>query len=213
MRQDLQPTARKIVTPRNGAPTLCAQLLRAHGRVLALAIRAQHAHEALGHHGFQRRRHEVRLDAHVHEARQRAGRVVGVQRGKNHVARQRRLHGDLRRFLIANFTDEDHVRVMPQNRAQSAREGQPRLLGNLNLVDALELILDRVFDGDDLAHGVVDLRERAVERRRLAAARRPGDQRDAVGHSQHVFEEPPVALGHAHARQADERPRPAAADA
>ena len=79
------------------------------------------------------------------------GRVVGVQGGENQVAGQRGLHGDLRRFLVANFADQHHVRVVAQNRAQPAREGQAGLFGNLDLVDALELIFDRVFDGDDLA--------------------------------------------------------------
>ena len=83
-----------------------------------LAFRAQHAHQPLGHHRFQRRRDQVRLHAHVHQARQRARRVVGVQGGENHVAGQRRLHGDLRRFLIADFTDEHHVGIVTQNRAQ-----------------------------------------------------------------------------------------------
>ena len=119
--------------------------------VRLLAVLAEHAHEALGEHGFERGGDEIRLDAHVHQPRHRAGRVVGVQRGENQVAGQRRLHGDLRRFLVADFADENHVRVVAQDRAQAAREGQPGLFGDLDLVDALELIFDRVFDGDDLA--------------------------------------------------------------
>ncbi len=64
---------------------------------------------------------------------------------------ERRLHGDLRRFLVANFADEHDIRIVAQNRAQPARESQPGLFRNLDLVDPLELIFDRVLDGDDLA--------------------------------------------------------------
>ena len=111
----------------------------------------KHAHEALGQHRFERRSDEIRLDAHVHQTRQRAGRVVGVQRGENQVTGQRRLHGNLRGFGVANFADENHVRVMAQNGAQPARKGQAGFFVDLNLIDALELIFDRVFNRDDLA--------------------------------------------------------------
>ena len=52
---------------------------------------------------------------------------------------------------------------------------------HLALVDAGEVVFDRVFGGDDLAVGAVELVERAVERRRLARTGRPGHQEDAVG--------------------------------
>ena len=104
---------------RPATPPRCALSSRVRSALIPrLAIRAQHAHQPLTHHRFQRRRDEVRLHAHVHQPRQCAGRVVRVQRGKNHVAGERRLHGDLRGFLIADFTDEHHVGIMTQNRAQ-----------------------------------------------------------------------------------------------
>src|SRR5260221_10355959 len=52
--------------------------------------------------------------------------------GENQMARQRSLYGNLGRLLIADFTDEQHVRIMPQNRAQTAREGQDRKSTRLN---------------------------------------------------------------------------------
>ena len=65
-----------------------------------------------------------RLHAHVDQARDSAGRVVRVQRGKNQVARERCLDRDLRRLQIARFTHHDAVRILPQKRAQHAREIQ-----------------------------------------------------------------------------------------
>ena len=145
-----------------------------------LAMRAKHADEALRQHGFERRGDQIRFDAHVHQPRDRAGRVVGVQRGENQMAGERRLHGDLRRFLVANFADENHVRVVAQNRTQSARKRQPGLFVDLDLVDALELVFHRVFNRDDFADGIVDFVERGVKRGGFAAAGRAGDEDDAV---------------------------------
>jgi hypothetical protein len=62
-----------------------------------LAVGADAAREALGEDQVDGGRHEERLDAHVEQAGDAAGRVVGVQRREHHVAGERRLHGDLAR--------------------------------------------------------------------------------------------------------------------
>ena len=51
---------------------------------------------------------------------------------------------------------------------------------HLDLADAGQLDLDRVLDRDDVLVGGVDARERAVERRRLAAAGRARHEHDPV---------------------------------
>jgi hypothetical protein len=53
-----------------------------------------------------------------------------VHGGEHQVAGQRRLHGDLRRLGVADLADHDLVRVVAQDGAQAAREGQA-----LGLVD------------------------------------------------------------------------------
>ena len=72
---------------------------------------------------------------------------------------------------------------------------RPGLRVDLDLGDALDLVLDRVLDGDDVLVGRVDLLERGVQRGGLARARRAGDQHGAVG------------LGEARPRSAPPRPR------
>ncbi len=67
------------------------------------------------------------------------------------MAGQRRLHGDLRGLQIAHFAHHDHVGVLAQDGAQQGGESQPDLRLGLHLVDAVELILDRVLDRDDVA--------------------------------------------------------------
>ena len=41
-----------------------------------------------------------------------------------------------RRLAVADFADEDDVRVLPQERPQDAGEVRPMLLAHLHLVDA-----------------------------------------------------------------------------
>ena len=100
------------------------------------------------------------------------GGVVGVQRREHEVAGQRRLDGDLRGLEVADLADHDDVGVLPQDRAQRVGEGEADLRLHLDLVDAGQLVLDRVLDGEDLHVGLVQPVERRVERRRLAAAGR-----------------------------------------
>ena len=67
-------------------------------------------------------------------------------------------------------------------------EVEPDLRLGLDLVDALDLVFDRVLDGDDLDPGGVELAQRGVQRGGLARAGRAGDQQDAVRLLQHVLE-------------------------
>jgi hypothetical protein len=86
-------------------------------RVAVLALRAAGADQALRANQVDRARHQERLDAHVHQAADRARRVVGVQRRQHQVPGQRRLDRDLRRLEVADLADQDDVGVLAQERA------------------------------------------------------------------------------------------------
>ena len=59
--------------------------------------------------------------------------------------------GDARGLEVAHFADHDDVRVLAHDdAAQRVGEVQPDLRLGLDLVDALDLVFDRVLDGDDL---------------------------------------------------------------
>ena len=106
--------------------------------------------------------------------------VIGVNRGEHQVAGERGIDGDLRGFLVANFADHDFVRVVAQDGAQAAREGEAFLFVHRNLGDAADLIFHRIFDGDDLVFVVLDFVDGGVERGRLARAGGSGDEHHAV---------------------------------
>ncbi len=63
---------------------------------------------------------------------------------------ERCIDRDGRCFQVANFTEHDHVRRLPQNRAQRHRKGQSHTLTDLDLIDARQQVLHRVFHRDDL---------------------------------------------------------------
>ena len=148
--------------------------------LLLLAVWADGAHQALGHDRLDRRRHKKRFDAHVDQPRERTRGIVRVQRAENQVTRQRGPDGDVRRLAITNLTHHDHVRILPQDVPQAGGKRQPDIRAHSDLVDALQLVLDRFLDGDDpLVHGV-DRAEEGVKRGGLAGAGRPGHQNDPV---------------------------------
>ncbi len=145
-----------------------------------LHVLAEHADQPLGHDRLDRAGHEERLDAHVDQTGDRRRGVVGVQRREDQVAGQGGLDRDLGHLAVADLADEDDVRRLTQHRPEDRRERQADALAHLALVDAGEVVLDRVLGGDDLAVRPVEHVERRVERRRLARAGRPGDEEDAV---------------------------------
>jgi len=65
-----------------------------------------------------------------------------VQRREHEVARQAGLDRDLGGLEIADFADHDHVGILPQDRAQPAREGHFHLGVDLGLADAVDVVLD-----------------------------------------------------------------------
>src|SRR5215831_7052631 len=124
--------------------------------ISAPAKSAQHPDQALGQNTVQRRHEVVRLDAHVKEAPDHVDHVVRVDRGKYQVAGQGRLNGDLRGLFVTNFTDHDLVRIVTQNRAQPAGKGQTLFLVHRDLRDSMQLVFDRILDGDDLVFFVAN---------------------------------------------------------
>ncbi len=107
--------------------------------------------------------------------------IVGVDGGEDQVAGERGVDGDLRGFLVANFADHDLVRVVAQDGAQAAGEGEAFLFVYRNLRDAADLIFDGVFDGDDFVFVVLDFVDGGIERGGLAGAGGAGDEHHAVG--------------------------------
>ena len=200
-----QPFAWYSVTSPSCAKRREAQLLDHLGqrRVRLLAVRAQRAHEPLREDADHRRREQVVLDAHVEQAVHRRRRVVGVQGRQHQVAGERRLHGDLRGLEVADLADHDDVRVLAHDRAQRVAKVRP-ICGFtwIWLMPASWYSTGsstvRIFTS-----GWLSAVERGVERGRLAAAGRPGDQQDAVRLHQRVDEALERVVGEAELREVE----------
>ncbi len=138
------------------------------------AVLTDPADQPLRQDAVQRGHEVVGLDAHDEETSEHVDDIVRVDRCEDQVA-------DQRCFLVADFTDQDFVRVVPENGAKATREGEAFLLVDPDLRDAADLVLDGVFDGDDFVFIALNFVERGVKRRRFAGTGRSRDQYHAVG--------------------------------
>ena len=103
-----------------------------------------------------------------------------MQRAKHQVTSECSLNGDVCDFAISNFTDQDDVRRLTQHALQHHAEAETDLFANLHLIDAVEVVLNGILSGDDLAVRRVENGQRRIERGCLARTGRSGDQEDSV---------------------------------
>ncbi len=125
------------------------------------------------------------LGEQIGKARDRATGSAGVKRGKNQVTGFRRGQRHLSRVAIADFTDEDHVGILPQTILQSVSKRlavEPHLaLRHDRTVFRGIPVLHRFFDRDN---SIVAFRVEQVhdhgQRRCFAGAGHTGDQHQAI---------------------------------
>src|SRR5216684_1902497 len=99
-----------------------------------------------------------------------------MERRQHETPGQRGLNGRVERLAVANLTDHDDIRILPENRAQPFGEGKARLVVRLSLIGTRDRVLDRVLDGDDVSSSLYQCGQRRIERRTLSAARWTGDE-------------------------------------
>ncbi len=158
-------------------------------RNLAAAVGAKGANELLRHHPDQRAGEVKGLRAQVDERRDGLGGAAGVQGRQHQVAAQGRSDGDPGSLGVADFPDHQHIRILPEGRAQALVEPDADLRLHADLIDARNLVLHRIFDGDDVDFRPVDLVEDGIQRGGLARARRSGDQEESLRRVDQVVEE------------------------
>ena len=122
----------------------------------------------------------LRLGEELDHPPDRLGGVDGVHRREDEVSRLGRLERSLRGLGVAKLADQDRVRILPERAAQGLAEAR-RVEPHLALIDDRQLVgvedLDRILDRHDVRPArAVDAIEHRRERRRLAGARRAGDE-------------------------------------
>ena len=125
---------------------------------------------------------------------------------KDKVPCQRGLNGIVCGCFVTSFTDKNDVWVLSKVCSQNAREGQIDLWVDLSLTDALEFVLDRILNGEDVLVRRVDFRERRVERRGLSGASRSTHEDDTVRLSNEVSKLLECAVAHTDAVETEDAP-------
>ena len=71
-------------------------------------------------------------------------------------------HGDARRLAIADFADDEDIRVLAQNGAQAVGKGHIHLLVDLHLIDPRNIIFHRVLQRYNIAGRSITLLQRGI---------------------------------------------------
>src|SRR5215468_9420776 len=92
------------------------------------------------------------------------------------MAGQRRMDGYVRRLAVADLANHDDIGILANKSTYRGGEGQANCRLDLRLIDARDLVFDRIFDGKDLLRRLVQDRQHGGKRRRLSASSRAGDE-------------------------------------
>src|SRR6476620_9876247 len=103
-----------------------------------------------------------------------------MEGGENEVTSEGSFDGDFSSFEVADFTDQNDVGILAQERTQRGREVQADLFLHLHLVDAGKVELHRIFRGHDVRIHCVQRLERGIQRVRLTTSRWTGYQHHPV---------------------------------
>ncbi len=120
------------------------------------------------------------IDTEFGEPGERRNGIIGMEGRENQVSGHRCVHGRLRGLGIANLADQNHVGILTQDGAKHARKRQAGALVSLDLRDAVDLVLNRILDRNDIQWLVAKLVDQAVERGRLAASGWPNHEENAL---------------------------------
>jgi hypothetical protein len=103
-----------------------------------------------------------------------------MQRTEHQMARKRCLDRNLGSFNVSNFSHHDHIRILPEDMAETVGERKTYLGFYLHLPNARQLVFNRVFNRDDVTLLGPKLVDGRIQGGRLTAARGPSEQYYAV---------------------------------
>lgn len=113
------------------------------------AVAAQSPDQKLPGHPLEGRGCQIGFHPHVQDPVHRSGCSVGVKGAQDPVPGKRRLDGHGGGFPVPDFPNQDAVRILAQDTSETAAEGQADFGPDGHLADSRQLILHRVFHGND----------------------------------------------------------------
>src|SRR4030042_2238361 len=85
-----------------------------------------------------------------------------------------------RSFIVADFPDQNDIRILTDNSPQGVRERISAGFGDLRLGNSFDFVFNRVFNGDDLHFRRIELVYDGVKSGCFSRSRRAGVQDDSV---------------------------------
>src|SRR5690554_2727018 len=120
-------------------------------------------------------------NSHIAQTGQGFRRAVGVQGGKHQVPRLGSFNGNGGGVQVPNFTNHHDIRVLPQEGAQGSGEVQAHFGVHVDLVDAFQVDLHRVFCRGNVALRRVENVQACIQGNGLTAPRGAGYQDHPLG--------------------------------
>ena len=155
------------------------------GAVGFTAVHAYAAHQALCDHANNVSRHDVRQHTQILQARNGADGGIGMQRGIHLMAGHRGAECHFCRFLIANLTDQNDIRILPHHGANATGEIEFGDFIDRRLANHRHRIFDRIFQRHDIDGFGVDVIQDRIKRRGFTRAGGTGHENDAFGPRHH----------------------------
>src|SRR5258706_11794271 len=175
-----------------------------HGRRIGfLAEGAEHPDQSLRDDSDNVAGHDVGRDADVQQSRKSAERRIGMKGREYLMAGHGGAKRHFRRFAIAYFADQDDVRILTHDRADTIGKIYLRHLRYGSLPHHRHRIFDRIFQRHDVHGFDVELGEQRIKGRCFAAPGRAGQYQNAFRASEHEIEFRHDRLGQFHMLQAD----------
>jgi hypothetical protein len=162
------------------------------------------SHEALSDRYIYSARDDFRINSKIEQAGEGPCSIVCVKSVEKHeVSCKSERSPQSRQFLrVADLSNHDDIRVLAQSASQPFGKGVTLLLIGLCLDNALEMILDRVLNGDDFDVWSIDLPQEGIESGRLARTCRASSEYHAVRFLDFFFQDSSKALGECRASRA-----------
>lgn len=133
----------------------------------------------------------------MQQTRNRGRGVRSMNRRQDQVAGDRGGHGNLSRLSVPDFTNHDHVGILPQDGSERCGKVEPCTPIDVNLACPIESVFDRVLDGDDVLLFAVDLRQGRKQCGAFPRTRRACREHDPLPTLQQSTESPEVGIAHA----------------
>ena len=144
------------------------------------AFRAKPSNQALRKHHCHRRSQKIRRYADIYQTSYRRRTIIGVKGAENEMACHGRFDGNLRCFMISNFTHHDNIRVLPQKWSQSGGKRHSHFVLDMDLIDSFEVEFHRIFYGKYFAIFFIQFIQNRIQCRCFATARRAGDKQQSI---------------------------------